>query len=176
MRIGEFWNAYLDLLNRSRIVSIVACGLIASFTLTDPVQTLNSLRLVEGPDFFRFARTQIAVSVGFKSIIFVVFATRLGFLIVRDRARSSQMAWFAGYILVLAYKLSTAMIVFGSIFEDRESRCLDCLYYPYFLWASPSLSILLLGYLMLSPVRQGLTLVAAIVVERRVRRNQIETI
>ncbi|MBK8810874.1 MAG: hypothetical protein IPN69_09115 [Acidobacteria bacterium] len=159
MSIGEVCGNYSRLLHKTRHLSMSAAFLISLAASIDIVRFIHLMTMEASVEWLRANRAAIFVMVGFHLAIATIFAARF---VVFAKGASwiiKQLWWAAGCFSILAYKLATAKMLWGSFFGHRPTPALDAMYYETFLGASTGLFVLLTGYLVLSPIKELLWLV-----------------
>lgn len=108
--------------------------------------------------------SKIVISLSFQSFIAVVILIRFVLLCFRNPKFIwyAQFAWLISWSSIVFYHLATSKILFGSFFGKRKFSCMDCFYYDTFLWASASLTVILLFYEFISPIKQVIIFVSGL--------------
>ena len=160
MKIIEF---YKEILNYTRILSKITSFLIVIFLLVEIFRSLCLYSFYAPQEWLNRSWTMIYFSLGFQLLITIIFATRFVFLWLKDSKFLwfSQIFWLIGWLSILAYDLISAKITFGSFF-GFQANCMDCFYYDTFISASASLTVILFAYLFLSPIKQIIIFVSAL--------------
>ena len=155
-----FIESYQQNLNKTKLLSKIASFLIAIILLTEVTTNIfeftswSKLENVSG-NLFEFKLAHL-----FLIPIAIVFTIRFTLLWIKSKKFIwfNLFSWQIGWVLILAYYLTTQKFYFGSIFTQFDIHCADCIYSLLFLWASKSVAILLYSYLLFSPIKQVLIL------------------
>lgn len=158
-------ESYKRTLNNIRLLSKITSFLIAIFIFLEIFQSLYtySFNLPESGlsnDVWR----NFFLSLAFQFLIAAIFTARFILLFFKNSKYIwfSQIIWIISWLSILAYHLTTRKVYFGSFFGEREFGCMDCMYYDTFLYVSEFLTVVLFGYLFLSPLKQILVFVYAL--------------
>ena len=163
MSIGKICGNYSTLLHKTRHISMSAAFLISLAASIDLVGFIHLLTREASAEWLRVNGIAVGITVGFHLAIAAVFAARFVAFAKGSSWIIKQLWWAAGYFSILAYKLATAKMVWGSFFGQRPTPVIDAMYYETFLGASTGLFVLLTGYLVLSPIKELLWLVLLLV-------------
>ena len=102
---------------------------------------------------------QFKIAIIFQIIIAILFSFR--FYLLWIKTWYSQFFWLAGWVTILGYYLVSQITMFGTIFSSVDVHSTDIYYAMYFLWTYKVLTILLLAYLIFSPIKQISTILFA---------------
>jgi hypothetical protein len=156
----NFIESYKESILKFRIFSMVLAFLIA-FRIFGEV----CINLVNS--FFNYYSIEylnsIIITVSFQLLIALLFTSRFILLWVKTTKSMwySQLIWLCNWFCIFAYNRITNKIIYGSFGADGNNDCIDCSYYDTFHFISDGLLIILLFYMVFSPVKQVLMLVTS---------------
>lgn len=152
-------ESYKEILNNARFFSKVSTFLIAVFLLSEIFWSVNSYFSLTEEEFNSSASwvwKMILIGIGFKAVITIIFLSR--FILLSFKKTKfiliSQIVWFLGFVTILFFKFFTTKYLYGSFVKNDKFPCMDCFYYDTFLETSVFLTVILLAYLFLSPIKQ----------------------
>lgn len=151
----KYSEKYYKTFERTRLFSKIASFLITILVFAEIIilpLTLSKAAQTVLDDL----KNEILVSFSFLILIAFIFSLRFIFLWFKSfkYLLFAQISWLLGWLSIYAYKLVSAKFFFGSFWAGRGSDCIDCFYSQTFLFASNSLVIILLAYLIISPIKQ----------------------
>jgi hypothetical protein len=169
----NFSKSYLQTLRNVLLFSKISSFVIAILTFLNIFEILYFSIFHHNRDWINEKRNVIFISISFQLIISVIFTLRFIFLWFKKNNNFiwfSQISWLIGWLTILSYQLVTAKVLFGSFtkvlfgsFIGSRQDCMDCFYSDTFLWLfSDYLVLLFLAYLFLSPIKQILILLLAL--------------
>lgn len=165
----KFIESYKIALNKTCLMSKISSFLIAVLLFSEIGRNLYIYLYLFENQWTPENWERAFISVFFQLIIVSIFSLRFVLLWFKSSkfVWYSQIVWLGGWLAIMAYKLTTSKIYFGSFFGSRSDLCIDCFYYDTFLWTSSSLVVIFLAYLFFSPLKQIITLAASIFLQRQ---------
>ena len=170
----KFIESYRNILTSARLFSKATSFLMAIFLM---LEIFSSFYLY----YFRAERNwlndywnNILVSLGFQTFISLTFLLRFALLNFKNCkfVWFAQFTWLLSWSSIIFYQLITSRILFGSFYGKREFSCVDCFYFDTFLWASDKLTVILIAYQFLSPIKQLLLFVSALTIPKSMVESQ----
>lgn len=154
----KFIESYKNSLLKFSFISKMSSFLLANFLFIEFGN--NSWSIFSTPDFFENNFISCISALSFQIFIAFLFAFRFALLWSNNLKTIwfSQLTWLITWLAIIGYNLTTKKLLFGSAFSQIDFHCLDCFYNQTFIYASSSLTVILLGYMFLSPIKEILVL------------------
>jgi hypothetical protein len=157
----SYLKTYKILLFDIRLFSKITTFLMIIFALVEIIDFTNTfLRSDIQWDWIYANGWDNLIFIGFVLLLILIFSLRFAFLSSKKLkfVWMAQLLWLIGFLTLFVYPYIIAKLLFGSFFGSRSFNCIDCMYYDTFLGVTPGFFYVLIGYLLLSPVKQGFLL------------------
>lgn len=149
-------ESYKQTLNNTRFLSKITSFLIAIFLFSEIFQSFYSYFFLAEKATKDEIWLHFLISTAIQLFLAAIFSIRFILLWSKNPKYIwfSQIVWLTSWLSILAYNLVTRKVLFGSFLGERQFSCMDCMYFDTFIYASTLLTIVLLAYLFLSPLKQ----------------------